>query len=315
MTNSAHATHRWTAADIPNLTGKTAIVTGATAGLGLVAATELAAHGAVVTMAVRDVARGEKVARAIIDAYPEAEVSVSSLDLMSLASVREFASGYVKGHKRLDILINNAGIMGLPQREVTADGFEAQFGTNHLGHFALTGLLMPLIAKTKGARVVTVSSNLHKTGRMNFDDLMGEKSYKPWAAYGQSKLANLLFTSELQRRLTKAKVDAIATAAHPGWSNTSLMKSGPMKGRSKFMLDLGQWVTDRMAQPGTMGALNELYAATAPDVRGNDYFGPDGKSEQKGYPRKVDRSTFAKNEADAKRLWDVSEKLTGVSYL
>jgi len=315
MTNSAQSAHRWTAADIPNLTGKTAIVTGATAGLGLVAATELAAHGAVVTMAVRDVARGEKVARAIIDAYPEAEVSVASLDLMSLASVREFASAYVKGHKRLDILINNAGIMGLPQREVTADGFEAQFGTNHLGHFALTGLLMPLISKTPGARVVTVSSNLHKTGRMNFDDLMGEKSYKPWAAYGQSKLANLLFTSELQRRLTKAKVDAIATAAHPGWSNTSLMKSGPMKGRSKFMLGLGQWVTDRMAQPGTMGALNELYAATAPDVKGNDYIGPDGKSEQKGYPRKVDRSTFAKNEADAKRLWDVSEKLTGVSYL
>jgi NAD(P)-dependent dehydrogenase (short-subunit alcohol dehydrogenase family) len=198
-----------------------------------VAATELAAHGASVTLAVRDLARGEKVARAIIDAYPRADVAVAALDLANRASIREFASAYAKKNKRLDILINNAGIMGLPQREVTVDGFEAQFGTNHLGHFALTGLLIPLIAKTPGARVVTVSSNLHKTGRMNFDDLMGEKSYKPWAAYGQSKLANLLFTSELQRRLTKAKVDAIATAAHPGWSSTSLMKSGPMKGMAE----------------------------------------------------------------------------------
>ena len=315
MTNSSHAAHRWTAADIPNLAGKTAIVTGSTAGLGLVAATELAAHGADVTMAVRDVARGEKVARAIIDAYPEASVQVASLDLTSLASITEFATTFIKKNKRLDILINNAGIMGVPKRELTEDGFEAQFGTNHLGHFALTGLLMPLISKTKGARIVTVSSNLHKTGRMNFDDLMGEKSYKPWAAYGQSKLANLLFTSELQRRLVAAKVDAIAVAAHPGWSNTSLMKSGPMKGRSKFMLGLGQWVTNRMAQSGSMGALNELYAATAADVKGNDYFGPDGKGEQKGYPRRVDRTSFAKNEADAKRLWDVSEQLTGVSYL
>ena len=314
MTNSSPTAHHWTAADIPNLAGKTAIVTGSTAGLGLVAATELAAHGASVTLAVRDVARGEEVARAIIDAYPEASVQVALLDLTSLASIREFATGYIKSHKRLDILINNAGIMGVPTRETTADGFEAQFGTNHLGHFALTGLLLPVISKTKGARIVTVSSNLHKTGRMNFDDLMGEKSYKPWAAYGQSKLANLLFTSELQRRLEKAKIDAIAVAAHPGWSNTSLMKSGPMKGRSKFMTGLAQWVTDRMAQPGTMGALNELYAATAADVHGNEYFGPDGKSEQKGYPRKVDRSQFAKNAADAKRLWDVSEKLTGISY-
>lgn len=314
MTNSAPASHHWTVADMPDLAGKTAIVTGSTAGLGLVAATELAAHGADVTMAVRDVARGEKAARAIIDAYPEASVQVALLDLTSLASIRDFATAFAKGHKRLDILINNAGIMGVPRREVTTDGFEAQFGTNHLGHFALTGLLMPLIRKSKGARIVTVSSNLHKTGRMNFDDLMGEKSYKPWAAYGQSKLANLLFTSELQRRLETAKIDAIAVAAHPGWSNTSLMTSGPMKGRGRFMKWLGQSVNNRMAQPVTMGALNELYAATAADVNGNDYIGPDGKNEQSGYPHKADRSQFAKNAADATRLWDVSEKLTGISY-
>ena len=308
-------TSNWTVADMPHLEGKTAIVTGATAGLGLVSATELAARGASVTLAVRDVARGERAARIIREAYPGAVVSVAKLDLASLASIREFSSGYIKSHKRLDILMNNAGIMGVPQREVTADGFEAQFGTNHLGHFALTGLLLPLIKKTPGARIVTVSSNLHKTGVMNFDDLMGGVKYKAWAAYGQSKLANLLFTSELQRRLVAAKVDAIAVAAHPGWSNTSLMMSGPMKGRGAFMKWLGQSVTNRMAQSASMGALNQLYAATASDVEGNDYIGPQGKNEQSGYPHKAGRSAAAKNTTDAKRLWDESEKLTGVSYL
>lgn len=308
-------TSNWTVADMPHLEGKTAIVTGATAGLGLVSATELAARGASVTMAVRDVARGERAARIIREAYPGAVVSVAKLDLASLSSIREFSSVFIKSHKRLDILMNNAGIMGVPQREVTADGFEAQFGTNHLGHFALTGLLLPLIKKTPGARIVTVSSNLHKTGVMNFDDLMGGVKYKAWAAYGQSKLANLLFTSELQRRLVAAKVDAIAVAAHPGWSNTSLMMSGPMKGRGAFMKWLGQSVTNRMAQSASMGALNQLYAATASDVEGNDYIGPKGKNEQSGYPHKAGRSVAAKNTTDAKRLWDESEKLTGVSYL
>jgi NAD(P)-dependent dehydrogenase (short-subunit alcohol dehydrogenase family) len=308
-------TSNWTVADMPHLEGKTAIVTGATAGLGLVSATELAARGASVTLAVRDVARGERAARVIREANPGAIVSVTRLDLASLASIREFSSVFIKSHKRLDILMNNAGIMGVPQREVTADGFEAQFGTNHLGHFALTGLLLPLIKKTPGARIVTVSSNLHKTGVMNFDDLMGGVKYKAWAAYGQSKLANLLFTSELQRRLVAAKVDAIAVAAHPGWSNTSLMMSGPMKGRGAFMKWLGQSVTNRMAQPASMGALNQLYAATASDVKGNDYIGPRGKNEQSGYPHKAGRSAAAKNTTEAKRLWDESEKLTGVSYL
>jgi NAD(P)-dependent dehydrogenase (short-subunit alcohol dehydrogenase family) len=308
-------TSNWTVADMPHLEGKTAIVTGATAGLGLVSATELAARGASVTLAVRDVARGERAARVIREANPGAIVSVTRLDLASLASIREFSSVFIKSHKRLDILMNNAGIMGVPQREVTADGFEAQFGTNHLGHFALTGLLLPLIKKTPGARIVTVSSNLHKTGVMNFDDLMGGVKYKAWAAYGQSKLANLLFTSELQRRLAAAKVDAIAAAAHPGWSNTSLMMSGPMKGRGTFMKWLGQSVTNRMAQSASMGALNQLYAATASDVKGNDYIGPQGKNEQSGYPHKAGRSAAAKSTTDAKRLWDESEKLTGVSYL
>ncbi len=305
----------WTADQIPDLTGKIAIVTGANSGLGFVAANELAAHGASVTLAVRSESRGAEAAEKIRAAHPGAVVEVAPLNLRDLASVAEFANSFAKKHKKLHILINNAGIMGLPKRETTVDGFEAQFGTNHLGHFALTGHLMPLLRKTPGARIVTVSSNLHKSGRMNFDDLNAERTYKSWGAYGQSKLANLLFTSELQRRLEVAKVDAIAVAAHPGWSNTPLMMSGPMKDRGSFMKWLGQTVNNLNAQPVEMGALPELYAATAPDVRGGEYFGPDGKANQKGYPVRQDRSAAAKNHADAERLWTVSEQLTGVSYL
>jgi NAD(P)-dependent dehydrogenase (short-subunit alcohol dehydrogenase family) len=304
----------WTADDIPDLTGKVAVVTGSSSGLGLVAARELAAHGADVTLAVRDEAKGERAAAEIRAAHPAAQVSVAHLDLTDLANIATFTKTFTKSHKRLDILVNNAGIMGLPTRELTKDGFEAQFGTNHLGHFALTGNLMPLIKKTKGARIVTVSSNLHKNRRMNFDDLNAAKSYKGWGAYGQSKLANLLFTSELQRRLEAETVDAIAVAAHPGWSNTPLMVSGPMKGRGAFMKWLGQSVNNRMAQPVEMGALNEIYAAVAPGVEGNDYFGPDGKRNQSGYPSHNDRSDAAKNQADAERLWTISESLTGVKY-
>jgi len=304
----------WTAANIPDLSGKVAIVTGASSGLGLVAARELAAHGAEITLAVRNIAEGEAAAKQITDAHPQARVSVADLDLTNLSHIKNFATAFMKTHKRLDILINNAGIMGLPKREVTADGFEAQFGTNHLGHFALTGDLMPLIAKTPGARIVTVSSNLHKNGSMNFDDLHGERTYKGWGAYNQSKLANLLFTSELQRRLEAAKVDAIAVAAHPGWSNTPLMTSGPMKGRGAFMKWLGQAVNNRMAQPVEMGALNEIYAAVAPGVEGDDYFGPDGKKNQSGSPSHNDRSDAAKSQADAERLWAISEAATGVKY-
>lgn len=304
----------WTAANIPDLSGKVAIVTGASSGLGLIAARELAAHGADVTLAVRNTAKGAQASAEIRATHPNAQVTVAHLDLTDLANIATFAETFAKSHKRLDILINNAGIMGLPTREVTKDGFEAQFGTNHLGHFALTGNLLPLIKKTKGARIVTVSSNLHKNGSMNFDDLNAEKSYKGWGAYSQSKLANLLFTSELQRRLAAAKVDAIAVAAHPGWSNTPLMVSGPMKGRGAFMKWLGQSVNNRMAQPVEMGALNEIYAAVAPGVQGNDYFGPDGKKNQSGYPSHNDRSEAAKNQADAERLWTMSEVLTGVKY-
>lgn len=304
----------WTAANIPDLTGKDAIVTGASSGLGLVTARELAAHGADVTLAVRNVAKGDAAAAEIRAAHPNAKVSVANLDLTDLTNIASFAQGFTQLHKRLDILINNAGIMGLPTREVTKDGFEAQFATNHLGHYVLAGNLMPLIAKTAGARIVTVSSNLHKNGVMNFDDLNAEKSYKGWGAYNQSKLANLLFTSELQRRLEAAKVDAIAVAAHPGWSNTPLMVSGPMKGRGSFMKWLGQTVNNLKAQPVEMGALNEIYAAVAPGVEGNDYFGPDGKKNQSGYPSHNDRSDAAKNQADAERLWAISETLTGVKY-
>ncbi len=315
MTTSPAATQKWTASDIPDLTGKVAIVTGATSGLGFETAYQLAAHGAEVTLAVRSTTKGAIAVTKIHAVHPHANVTVAKLDLTDLTSIRMFATAFAKTHKRLDILVNNAGIMAVLKRELTADGFESQFGTNHLGHFALTGLLLPLIKKTPDARIVNVSSNLHKNGHMNFDDLHGQLVYRPWAAYAQSKLANLLFTSELQRRLATAKVKAIAVAAHPGWSNTTLMTSGPMKGRGGFMRWLGQAVNNRMAQPVTMGALNQLYAATAPGVKGNDYYGPDGKREQSGYPQKTDRTDKAKNAADAKRLWDISEKLTGVRYL
>lgn len=304
----------WVASDIPDLTGMTAIVTGSSSGLGLVAAKELAAHGANVTLAVRDLQRGESARDQIVQAHDQANVTVDILDLANLESVRTFASNFAAKNSRLNILINNAGIMAVPRRELTVDGFESQFGTNHLGHFALTGLLMPVIRKTSGARVVNVSSNLHKNGVMNFDDPQSERSYKPWAAYGQSKLANLLFTCELQRRFDESGIDAIAVAAHPGWSDTNLMMSGPMKRSGSFVRSLGRLVNRLNAQSMEMGALNELYAATAPDVSGDEYFGPDGRGEMKGYPHRVDRSARAKNQDDALRLWELSEALTDVRF-
>ena len=307
--------HIWTTHDIPDLAGRTAIVTGASSGLGFVAARELAARGAQVTLAVRNTNKGEARVQQIREENPGAAVRVARLDLADLASVTSFATEFLGTNRQLNILINNAGIMAVPRREETVDGFEAQFGTNHLGHFALTGQLMPVISATPGARIVNVSSNLHKNGVMNFDDLQSEKKYRAWAAYGQSKLANLLFTSELHRRLERAKVDALAVAAHPGWSATDLMMSGPMAKRGAFVKSLGRLVNRLNAQSVDMGALTQLYAATEPHVAGNEYFGPDGRGEMKGYPRRVDRSDRAKSSSDAERLWVVSEELTGVRYL
>lgn len=301
---------KWTARDIPDQTGRLAIVTGANSGIGLIAARELARAGASVALAVRDVAKGAAAKQSIEAAVPGAKVEVAALDLASLASVRAFAEGFRAREKPLDLLINNAGVMAPPRRE-TADGFELQFGTNHLGHFALTGLLIGAMEGTEDARVVTVSSGAHRFGRMNFDDLQGKRRYARWGAYGQSKLANLLFAFELERRLRDAGSTVRSVAAHPGYSATHLQSAAaPTFDR------LAMAVTNRVfAQSAEMGALPTLYAATYPSLDGGSYVGPGGMFEQRGYPTLVGCTPAARDEIAAARLWAVSEELTGVRYV
>ena len=304
----------WTTADLPDLHGRTVVVTGANSGLGYETALAFTAHGAQVTLAVRDQARGEAAATGIRRACEQADVEVGGLDLASLDSVRAFATTWSAAHPEgLDLLINNAGVMALPRRK-TADGFEMQFGTNHLGHFALTGLLMPALVARHRSRVVTVSSFAHRMGRLNLDDLMGERRYRAWGAYGQSKLANLLFTGELQRRLDRAHLAVKAMAAHPGYSNTNLQSaSAKMKGQS-FQATVTDRMNDVMAQSAAMGALPTLFAATAPGLPGDSFVGPNGFMELRGYPHLVGRSARAADLADAAALWTASEQLTGVIY-
>lgn len=300
----------WNLTDIPDLRGRSAIVTGANSGLGAETAAALSAAGATVTIAVRDVAKGQAAASGMRGA-----VEVRRLDLADLGSVREFARDWAEAHPTgLDLLINNAGIMAIP-RSLSADGFEMQLATNHLGHFALTGLLLPALVARPGSRVVTVSSSAHRMSRgMNFDDLMGERKYRSWGAYGQSKLANLLFTAELQRRLTGAGMHVTAMAAHPGFSATNLQaRSSQMRG-ARLEERITSTVTSLVGQSAEMGALPTLFAATAPGLPGDTYVGPDGRGEVKGYPKVVGRSSAAQNAAAAARLWTVSEELTGVRY-
>jgi NAD(P)-dependent dehydrogenase (short-subunit alcohol dehydrogenase family) len=305
---------RWTADDLPDLTGRTAVVTGANSGLGLATALELARHGADVTLAVRDHAKGTWAQGLIADQTGTA-VSLGRLDLADLASVREFSDSWSASHTGgLDLLINNAGVMATPHRKTT-DGFELQFGTNHLGHFALTGLLLPALVARPRSRVVSVSSMAHRmSGRLDLDYLMDSHRHKPWTSYSQSKLANLLFTAELQRRLDAAGVPMLALAAHPGYANTNLQSVAPaMSGKSmqaKFMSTGNKY----FAQSAERGALPTLFAATAPGLPGDTYVGPDGLLEMRGFPRIVGRSAAARNAADAARLWDLSEQLTGVTY-
>jgi NAD(P)-dependent dehydrogenase (short-subunit alcohol dehydrogenase family) len=273
----------------------------------------LAEHGAQVTMAVRDLAKGEQAAQTIRASHPDADLQVEHLDLADLSSVRAFAETWAIAHPEgLDLLINNAGIMAIPRRE-TVDGFEMQLGTNHLGHFALTMLLMPALMAIPRSRVVTVSSQAHRMGKMNFDDLNATKSYGAWRAYGQSKLANLLFTDELQRRLDRLGVPMLALSAHPGFAATNLQTAAPaMRGR-KLQERVTSFMSNVLGQSAHMGALPTLYAATAPGIPGGSYIGPDGFGEQRGHPRIVDRSAAAKNQADAQRLWELSEDLTGIA--
>lgn len=297
----------WDAGRIPDQTGRVAVVTGANSGLGLVTARELARKGALVVLACRDMDKGRSaladVERVASGPPPELE----ELDLASLDSVRAFAERFAASHDGLDLLINNAGVMAPPRRR-TADGFELQFGTNHLGHFALTGLLLPLMEGREDARVVTLSSPAHRMGRISFDNLNGDRRYFRWNAYGQSKLANLLFALELDRRLRASGSTVKSLAAHPGYAATNLQSAAaPLVDR--LVMKVGNAV---IAQSAEMGALPTLYAATEPGLEGGTYVGPDGLGEQRGHPTIVKPSRAARDEQTARRLWEVSADLTGV---
>jgi NAD(P)-dependent dehydrogenase (short-subunit alcohol dehydrogenase family) len=294
----------WTSQDMPDQTGRIAVVTGANSGIGYQVARTLAYKGATVLMACRDEARGSAAAERIRAEQPQGQAELMQLDLADLGSVQRFAREFQEERDRLDLLINNAGVMMPPRRLETADGFELQLGTNHLGHFALTGLLLDCLLRTPGARVVTVSSSMHVLGRIDFDDLQAERSYSRWRSYGQSKLANLLFVYELQRRLEASGAGVLAAAAHPGWTATELQRYS--------------WIyrvfNPLFAQRPEMGCLPTLYATTAADVQGGDYFGPDGFLGLRGSPKRVRSSSRSHDRAVAARLWSVSEDLIGVRY-
>jgi NAD(P)-dependent dehydrogenase (short-subunit alcohol dehydrogenase family) len=298
---------KWTAADIPDQTGRVAVITGANTGLGYETAMALAAHGAHVVLAVRNLDKGKEAADLIAKRNADATVTLQELDLTSLDSIRAAADQLHAAHDRIDLLINNAGVMWTP-KQLTKDGFELQFGTNHLGHFALTGLLLDRLVPIAGSRVVTVSSIGHRLrAGIHFDDLQWERRYSRVGAYGQSKLANLLFTYELQRRLAP-RGTTIAVAAHPGGSRTELTRNlPPLAARVTSVIE-------PLFQDAAMGALPTLRAATDPGVLGGQYYGPDGFGEQRGYPKVVASSDQSHDVELQKRLWAVSEKLTGVVY-
>jgi len=300
-------TNPWSVDQISDQSGRTAVVTGANSGLGLVTARELARAGATVVLACRDIPKGVAAAARIGAAVPGARLQVAELDLSSLESVRRFVNAL--GADEISLLINNAGIMMTPHQQ-TADGFELQLGTNHLGHFALTGLLLDRLGRAQSARVVTLSSIEHKGGHLDFDDLQLEHGYAPRKAYQQSKLANAVFALELDRRLRAAGSPVMSLLAHPGYSATNLQTSGPT-GILKVLGSLGNRV---LAQSADQGALPTLYAATAPDVEGGEYYGPDGFQEMRGRPTRVEVIPEGRDPHLGQRLWEVSEELTGVTY-
>jgi NAD(P)-dependent dehydrogenase (short-subunit alcohol dehydrogenase family) len=297
---------KWTAADIPDQTGRVAVITGANTGLGYETAAALADHGARVVLAVRNLEKGKDAAARISASSPHADVALQELDLTSLESVRAAAEQLRADHHRIDLLINNAGVMFTP-KGTTKDGFELQFGTNHLGHFALTGMLLDRLLPVAGSRVVTVSSMGHRFGRIRFDDLQWDRGYSRVGAYGQAKLANLLFTYELQRRLSPHGT-TIAVAAHPGGSRTELTRNLPA------VVGALTAVVEPLFQGADMGALPTLRAATDPGVLGGQYYGPDGFAQQRGYPKLVGSNDRSHDVDVQRRLWAVSEELTGVVY-
>ena len=300
---------KWTAADVPDQAGRVAVVTGANTGIGYETAAVLARRGANVVLAVRHIDKGEHAAARITDANPAAKVTLQQLDLTSLASVRAAADAIKAAHPRIDLLINNAGVMMTP-KGTTKDGFELQFGTNHLGHFALTGLLLDHLLPVDGSRVVTISSLGHRLrATIDFDDLRVGPDYDRAAAYGRSKLANLLFTYELQRRLADKAAPTIAVAAHPGGSRTELGRNAPTWVRIGMTI-----VGPVLFQSAAMGALPALRAASDPQVRGGQYYGPSHLGEQRGYPQLVQSSAASHDEPLQRWLWAASEQSTGVSY-
>lgn len=299
----------WTAADVPDQRGRIAVVTGANSGIGYETAAVLAARGAHVVLAVRDLQKGGQARQRILTASPNAEISLQELDLTSLDSVRSAASAIRTAFPHIDLLINNAGVMWTP-KEVTRDGFELQFGTNHLGHFAFTGLVLDQLLTVPGSRVVTVASLAHRMmADIHFDDLQWEHRYSRIGAYGQSKLANLLFTYELQRRLSADAEPTIAVAAHPGGSYTELARNVPTLLHPAYRI-----VGPLIFQNAAMGALPTLRAATDPAASGAEYYGPDGIGEQRGNPKLVASSPRSHDPDLQRRLWAVSEELTGVSF-
>ncbi|MDI5961459.1 oxidoreductase [Streptomyces sp. SL13] len=300
----------WNETDIPDQSGRTAVVTGANSGIGYCAARGLARRGARVLLACRSERRGQAAAERLRAEVPGARTAYRHLDLSDLTSVRDFAGDF-EGD-RLDLLVNNAGVMGVPYGR-TADGFETQFGVNHLGHFALTGLLLPKLLATAGARVVTVSSALHALADIDPGDLNSEHGYRRWIAYGRSKTANLLFTHELSRRLAAAGSTVVAAAAHPGYADTNLIAAGAAPENRALLVRLGRISNRLVAQPAAAGALPTLYAATAAGVRPDDFVGPRLQG-WRGAPARSWRAPWTRDDAAAERLWTASQTMTGVGF-
>lgn len=303
----------WTSENIPDQSGRIIVITGANAGLGYESALALARKGAHVVMAVRNLQKGQAASDQIKQAAPNAQVDLMQLNLGSLQSVRDFAAAFKQRHQPLHVLMNNAGIMAPPYRK-TEDGFELQWGVNHLGHFALTGLLLDVLLATPGSRIVTVSSSAHRIGNLNFDDLNYEKGYNNWRSYGQSKFANAVFTQELQRRLSAAGAKTIALVSDPGYSRTNLQSAQEDVNRSAVMNAVLKIVTPFMSQSAAEGAWTQLYPATMPDVAGGAFYLPGGMFGAKGHPTEGKLVKRAYDPDLGQRLWAISEQMTGVTY-
>lgn len=303
----------WTGEEVPNLEGQDIVVTGANSGIGYETTKIFAENNAKVVMACRDLEKAREAKERVEDEVEDPSLEVRRLDLADLSSVREFTDEYKANNDKLDILCNNAGVMAIPKQE-TKDGFEKQFGVNHLGHFALTAHLMPVLKNAEKARVVNQSSGLHEKGSINFDDLMMEENYDKWEAYANSKLANVLFTYELQRKLEENNLDIVSVACHPGYASTNLQYRGPQEEGSKLKLFGMKIANTLLAQSAEKGALPMLYSSASTEIKGGEYIGPNGFGNMRGYPEKQESSEESKDENVAEALWTQSESLTNVDF-